>query len=130
MKYTKEIVYSTGEFAKHFGIKKDTLFYYDKIGLFSPEVVGDNGYRYYTASQIHTFRILLSLRELNFPIKVISEYFKKPSPEKLIKITSSQLKQIEQEMEKLTRIQAFIQNISDCLYEAQEADFDKIFIKE
>lgn len=130
MKHTKEITYSTGEFARHFGIKKDTLFYYDKIGLFSPAEVGDNGYRYYTASQIHTFRILLSLRELNFPIKVISDYFKDPSPEKLIEITSAQLIQIEQEMEKLTKIQSFIQNLSDSLHEAQEATFDKLLIKE
>lgn len=27
-------LYTTGEFAKKFNIKKDTLFYYDKIGLF------------------------------------------------------------------------------------------------
>lgn len=69
MKYNKKITYSTGEFASHFGIKKDTLFYYDKINLFSPAGVMENGYRYYTASQIEPFRTLLSFRELNVPIK-------------------------------------------------------------
>lgn len=28
----------TGEFAKLVGVTKHTLFYYDKIGLFSPEI--------------------------------------------------------------------------------------------
>lgn len=130
MKHTKEITYSTGEFAKHFGIKKDTLIYYDRIGLFSPASVGDNGYRYYTASQINTFRILLSLRELKFPVKVLIEYFKSTSPEKLAEIASVQLKQIEHEMEKLTKIRLFIQNLSDSLHEAQEASFDRLIIKE
>lgn len=29
---------STGEFAKLAGVTKHTLFYYDEIGLFSPEI--------------------------------------------------------------------------------------------
>ncbi len=28
--------FTTGEFAKRFGVKKDTLLYYDKIDLFKP----------------------------------------------------------------------------------------------
>ena len=73
MNYKKTATYSTGEFAAHFGIKKDTLFYYDKIGLFSPAGVRDNGYRYYTSAQIEPFRTLLSLRELNVPIKTLQD---------------------------------------------------------
>ena len=104
MDYKKTVTYSTGEFAAHFGIKKDTLFYYDKIGLFSPAGVKDNGYRYYTSAQIEPFRTLLSLRELNVPIKVLQDYFRQPSPEKLSDITERQLKQIETEMAKLAQI--------------------------
>ncbi|MEK4207855.1 MULTISPECIES: MerR family DNA-binding transcriptional regulator [Paenibacillus] len=52
----------TGEFAKLFGIKKDTLFYYDKIKLFQPAGISDNGYRYYTLQQLDTFWAIQSLR--------------------------------------------------------------------
>ena len=45
MKRKNEESYTTGEFARYFGIKKDTLLYYDKIGLFSPAGVRPNGYR-------------------------------------------------------------------------------------
>lgn len=47
--------YTTGAFAKLFGINKDTLLYYDKINLFKPAIVGENDYRYYDASQIEVF---------------------------------------------------------------------------
>lgn len=36
MSRKQEQFYTTGEFADYFNIKKDTLLYYDKIGLFSP----------------------------------------------------------------------------------------------
>lgn len=39
-------LYTTGQFAKMFDIEKSTLHYYDKIGLISPQIKGDNNYRY------------------------------------------------------------------------------------
>ncbi len=39
--------FTTGEFAKLFGIKKQTLFYYYQCGIFKPDLTGENGYRYY-----------------------------------------------------------------------------------
>lgn len=43
----KKMYFSTGEFAKLAGVSKHTLFYYDEIGLLSPEIKNkENGYRY------------------------------------------------------------------------------------
>ena len=36
----------TGDFARLCGTNKRTLIHYDEIGLFSPEIKGENGYRY------------------------------------------------------------------------------------
>ena len=38
---------SIGEVARLFNISKDTLRYYDKIGILKPEVNKENGYRFY-----------------------------------------------------------------------------------
>ena len=43
---------TTGEFASAMGVSKDTLFHYDDIGLFCPEKVSGNGYRYYSIYQM------------------------------------------------------------------------------
>ena len=51
-------VLTTGQFAKIVRVSKDTLFYYDKIGLFKPEIVSKNGYRYYSYNQYYTFNQL------------------------------------------------------------------------
>lgn len=129
MKYEKDITYSTGQFAAHFGIKKDTLFYYDRIKLFCPAGIKNNGYRYYTASQIGPFRTLLFLRELNVPIKTLQEYFEDPSPERLAGISANQALHIEMEIGKLRRIQTHLHQITRALQEAKKADFENIKIE-
>ena len=44
----KKIYMTTGEFARIMRITKETLFHYDEIGLFQPELTQPNGYRYYS----------------------------------------------------------------------------------
>lgn len=129
MKFNQEITYSTGEFAAHFGVKKDTLLYYDKINLFRPAGVYKNGYRYYTASQIEPFRTLLSLRELNVPVKVLQDYFQAPSPEKLAELTARQLQQVAETMQKLEQIQSLLKQISAATEEGISAEFGKTRIE-
>ncbi|MEK5179681.1 MerR family transcriptional regulator [Paenibacillus odorifer] len=102
----------TGEFAKLFGIKKDTLFYYDKIKLFQPAGISDNGYRYYTIQQLDTFWAIQSLRSLNFPIKDLKSYFSSPSSEKLTKLAEEQLIKVEEEIKKLQEIYWFLSKLT------------------
>ena len=52
MKENNTKYFSTGEFAKLCKVHKKTLFHYDEIGLFKPEKVMDNGYRYYSIYQL------------------------------------------------------------------------------
>ena len=42
---------TTGEFARIMRITKETLFHYDEIGVFQPELTQTNGYRYYSIYQ-------------------------------------------------------------------------------
>ena len=73
--------FTTGEFAKLFGIKKQTLFYYDQCGIFKPDLTGENGYRYYSYTQPETFAILVMLRELGVSIQEIKAHMDHRSPE-------------------------------------------------
>lgn len=61
MSYVSNKYFSTGEFAKLFGVHKKTLFHYDEIGLFHPDKVLENGYRYYSAAQVELFDTILQL---------------------------------------------------------------------
>ena len=130
MKRKQEKLYSTGEFAKYFGIKKDTLLYYDKIGLFSSMGIKGNGYRYYTTSQIDLFGTLLSLREMNVPIKEIQAYFQNPSPEKLSEMAKIQIEKIEREIKKLQEVKVLFHNIVNIMEEVEGAILGQLEIKQ
>lgn len=62
-------LFSIGELSKYQKISKQTLIFYDKIGLFRPAYVDpNNGYRYYSASQIdYLDTILLMKKNRIFP---------------------------------------------------------------
>ena len=64
--------FTTGEFAKLCGVKKQTLFHYDQIGILKPEITTSNGYRYYSVLQFDTYITIAMLKELDIPLANIS----------------------------------------------------------
>ncbi len=64
--------FTVGEVSRITGISKDTLRYYDKIGLFQPSFRDSiTGYRYYTIVQFWYFDIITCLRKLGVSIESI-----------------------------------------------------------
>ena len=55
---------TTGEFAKICNVKKHTLFHYDDIGLLKPDYYDENGYRFYSYSQLNLFYFILYLYQI------------------------------------------------------------------
>ncbi|SMC88806.1 DNA-binding transcriptional regulator, MerR family [Desulfocicer vacuolatum DSM 3385] len=75
-----KINFLTGEMAKLHGISRQTLLYYDKIGLLKPKEVDEiNNYRYYTLDQFETLDVILSLKSLGMTLKEIKHYLSKAS---------------------------------------------------
>lgn len=93
-----------GEFAKLSGVSRKNLIYYDNIGLFSPEKIGKNGYRYYGYHQLDTIWVIYALKEIGMPLKEIEVYLNERSPNRLIEVFERQKKKIDLEIQKLTRI--------------------------
>lgn len=88
--------YTAGELADMFQIPKQTLLYYDKVGLLKPEYISQNNYRHYSISQYMTLEIIISLRKLDISITDIKEYLDHPSA-KLLQNILSQKQAILQE---------------------------------
>lgn len=91
--------FTTGEFAKLMGVSKDTLFHYDRIGIFSPEVKTDKDYRYYSLYQLDVFYVIACLKELGMNLKDIKSYLDKRSPEELIKLLEEEENIIDKKIE-------------------------------
>ena len=92
---------TTGEFADIFGVKKQTLFHYDKVGIFRPESEGENGYRYYSRSQMETFSLILMLRELGVSIPEIKAQMESCSPDAFVKLLEDKRSELTERIEHL-----------------------------
>ena len=47
--FIDDVYYLTGEVSKITGVSKDTLYFYDKVGLLKPDKIDErNHYRYYS----------------------------------------------------------------------------------
>lgn len=91
----KQNYFTAGELANIFGVSKQTLLYYEKMGLFSPACIGENGYRQYSPNQYMDLEVILRLRSLNLSIALIKKYLSNRSKDDFICIMES--KRLESE---------------------------------
>ncbi len=75
--------YTAGELAGLFDIPKQTMFYYDRMGILEPEFIAENGYRYYSTTQYLTLEIILFLRKMDISVPDIRDFLKDRSKENL-----------------------------------------------
>lgn len=134
MSYVSNKYFSTGEFAKLFGVHKKTLFHYDEIGLFHPDKVLENGYRYYSAAQVELFDTILQLKHIGMPLKDIKHFINHRTPEMVIDLFTTERAQIEAQIQSLEALkyslniktqllQSALNMPSDITLEHQEEEF-------
>ena len=61
------------ELSEAFGVKKDTVRYYTRIGLLRPSKSLENGYKFYSAKEQIRLKFILSARDLGFSIEDIKQ---------------------------------------------------------
>lgn len=114
-----QVKFTVGEFAKLHHISKQTLIYYDRIGLFQPQITDkQNGYRYYTAEQLETLDTIFILKEIGLPLKEIRLFLQKRAPERALELLSQQQQTLEQKICRLQQIQNKLQYKIASLQEA------------
>lgn len=118
--------FSSGEFAKLCNVSKHTLFYYDEIGLFSPEIIDSNGYRYYSVNQYDTFDVITIFKDLGMPLKDIKTYLDNRSPNGLVSLLKTQNDIISKKIHDLTKIKTLIDHKIQATENASNIDSSKI----
>lgn len=114
---------TTGEFASAMGVSKDTLFHYDDIGLFCPEKVSENGYRYYSIYQMETFDTIRMLRDLGIPLKEIRDMLAHRSPERVMHVFAGREQQIDRQIEKLKEMKQWLSRRREKIADAEKNRF-------
>lgn len=102
--------FPTGKFAKLCGTTKDTLFHYDEIGLLSPVIVKDNGYRYYTVNQLYIFDLIKTLKNSGCSLIEIKEYLSEYDTDHFVEFIQKRRQEILKQQQMLNRTLTILDN--------------------
>lgn len=90
---------SISEMAQIHNISRQTLIYYDKIGLFRPAITDEvNGYRYYSTLQIPLLREICFLRSIGMPLDDIRKHNEYSSATSTIELLESQRDKLKKQV--------------------------------
>lgn len=115
------MLYTTGEFASIMGVTRRTLSHYREEGLFLPEKVGDNGYHYYSESQMYMFYLIRALLELGLSLEELKTYVGNKNTRRLQDMLEEKKKELAAEIECKKRLYCALENRSRMLAMADKA---------
>ena len=123
--------YKIGEISKIYGIGRDSLMYYEDIGILKP-FRDKNGYRMYKLSDIWRLNLIKELRSLNFPMKKIKEYLDYRNIESTKEILNKEIILIDEKIEELLsykqNIMKRLDTINDELRNLKLYEIDLVYI--
>ena len=102
--------FTTGQFAKLCSTTKETLFHYDSLGLLKPARVGENGYRYYAASQFFDFDLIAVLQSAGCSLQEIHAYMTHREPHAFAKLLRESERKLLLEQQKLETMRRTLKN--------------------
>ncbi|MGL5330757.1 MAG: MerR family transcriptional regulator [Peptostreptococcaceae bacterium] len=121
--------YKIGEISKIYGIGRDSLMYYEELGILKP-FRDENGYRLYSISSIWKLNLIKELRSLNFPMKKIKKYLEERSIENTNKMLNEEIDLINSKINELISNKESINKRLDSINEAiNETKFDEIKVE-
>lgn len=129
MDINQQVHLSTGQFAKLLNVNKDTLLYYDKVGIFSPEIIASNGYRYYSIYQADVFKVILILKELDMSLKEIKQFLDNRSPENLILLLAHKERALTKKIAELESMKKLVSDKINNTKQALEIQAQDIFFE-
>lgn len=118
--------FTTGEFAKLCKVNKQTLFYYDQIGLLSPAIKKENGYRYYSIRQFEVFSVIELFKNMGMSLKDIQSFIQNKSPESFLQLMYEQKEEIAKKKAEIEMIESIIHTKIHVTEEALQLDFDAL----
>lgn len=95
--------YKINEISKIYDIGRDSLRYYEKIGILNPKR-DNNGYRMYSLVDITTLNIIKELRNLGFGMQKIKEYLEVRSVNTTLSILELEISAIDERINELEKL--------------------------
>ena len=108
MKRKKNPHQTISQFAELCGTTRQTLQYYDKIGLLHPLYIGEQGYRYYDPVQRYDFQLISTLKQSGCSLDEINEIMKRNGDEQVLQILADKRQQLTKEAKKVAMFRTFL----------------------
>jgi DNA-binding transcriptional MerR regulator len=121
---------TTGEFAKLCKVNKQTLFYYDQIGLLSPVLKNEKGYRYYSIRQIDLFFVIDLLKDLGMSLNDIQQYMQNRSPESFLSLMYQKKVEIVKKRQEIEMKEKIIETKIALMEEASHLDLHQVTLEQ
>lgn len=103
--------FSIGELSKLQNISRQTLIFYDKIGLFTPAYIDpENGYRYYNANQLDYLDTICIMKKIGFSLEEIKEHMKNYTLDSSVIALRKQLTIIQNQIQELELIKTRVEH--------------------
>lgn len=121
--------YKIGEISKIYGFSKDSLMYYEDLGILKPDR-DTNGYRMYSIQDLYRLNLIKELRTLGFSMKKIKEYLENRNLKTTEEILNEELILTETKIKELNSQKNNIINRLKAIAESKEiTDFENIELK-
>ena len=122
-------VFSITDFAHFSRTTRDTLIYYDKIGLLPPISRGKNNYRYYSSAQLAIVNLIRTFKELGMPLTEIKRLVKYRTPELISELLESQIVLIDEHVDEWVRARKLLLSLQNTIKPALDVNEEIIKVE-
>lgn len=108
-----------GELAQRTGLSRDTIRFYEKIGLIAPsQRQAGNGYKEYSDATVQRLRLIIQAKALGFTLEEIKQGISawqnsQLTQDEKVQIMQDKLKQIDEKIQQLNQIKTYLTNKLD-----------------
>jgi len=120
---------SISDFAEFSRTTRDTLLHYDRIGLLSPVLRGENNYRYYSSSQLAIVNVIRTFQQLGMSLEDISGLRDRRTPELANMVFERQIEEIDKKIEEWVRARKLLLTLKKAINSVSNIDENKITVK-
>ncbi|MDR1736725.1 MAG: MerR family transcriptional regulator [Oscillospiraceae bacterium] len=113
---------SVGDFATLSRVTRDTLHHYDRIGLLSPALRGENRYRYYSVQQLASVNVIRIMQELGMSLAEIKSLMARRTPQQMTEILNAQIEKIDGTISNWAQARKLLLTLRNMIQSVSEAD--------
>jgi len=120
---------SISDFAEFSRTTRDTLLHYDRIGLLSPVMRGENNYRYYSSSQLAIINVIRTFQQLGMSLDDIRGLKDRRTPELANMVFERQIEEIDTKIKEWVSARKLLLTLKKAINSGSSIDEREITVK-